>query len=109
MKFNHDDKLITCFLEKDAAASLAEYLHQECDIHSIHFAHARGQFSGNHNAHGWQERDIIQVVVSNERAGEIFERIYLFQELDQRPNGFMFQQDLIASSPFVPPQPQDHL
>jgi hypothetical protein len=99
-------KLITCFLDKDSAPALADYLHNDCDLHSIHFAHARGQSSSNHTAHAWKERDIIQVVVSRERAKEIFEKIYLFQELDQRPNGFMFQEDLMMATPFIPPPQQ---
>jgi hypothetical protein len=100
-------KLITCFLDKDSAEALATYLHEQCDLHSMHFAHARGQCSSNHNAHSWKERDIIQVVVSKERAREIFDKIYLFQELDRRPNGFMFQEDLLTATPFVPPADQE--
>ncbi len=98
-------KLITCFLEKDQAPKLVEHLHNEFGINTAHFAHARGQCSSNHNIHLWKERDIIHIVVNDHQADEIFEEIYFFQEMDQRPNGFIFQEELMLSSQFMIPEP----
>jgi nitrogen regulatory protein PII len=97
-------KLITCFLEKDHADQLADYLFQECGIDTSHFAHARGQCSSNHNAHLWKERDILHIVVTEEQADEVFEKIYFHQELDKHSNGFIFQEELMLSSRFVTPE-----
>ena len=107
MKTLTKTKLITCFTEKDDASKLANYLHEECGIQTSHFAHARGQCSSNHNPHSWKERDIFQVVVSEQEADDIFEKIYIYQELDKRPNGFLFQEELLLSSQFISPEQAD--
>lgn len=99
MKTSLNPKLITCILPKGKATNILSLLHEEKKIDSANMYSGRGG-----GRRGRLEVDVLTVVVSEERADEIFEYIYLNAEVGNFHGGFMYQAKLNKTTPFTLPQ-----
>lgn len=100
-------KLITCVLPHGHGIDLVRRLKEEKDIVTANLHHARGV--GRSTPLGWRaigegaERDILAVVVPEERADEIFSYLYFEGGIDRAHGGFIHQRTLMRSSAFELP------
>ncbi len=87
-------KLITCILPKGRAHALQKVLVEERGIHEVNFHHARGlgRFSPL-SARGigeQQEKEILEVTVSEADADELFEFMFFRGEIDEPHGGIIY-------------------
>ena len=106
MKALTNQKIITCLIPKENSKALevAKLLHDEKGINSTSVNSGRGSGLARAISYGaWVEVDVLTVIVSEERASEIF--AYIFDKVDiNRPHsGFLFQGDLSKATPFSLP------
>ncbi len=99
MKFEKNGKLITCITPKGKAMAIEKLLQKEKGINSVNIASGRGG-----GRRGRIEVDILTVVVSAERADEIFEFIYYSADIGEYHGGFMHQGALTGATPFELPE-----
>jgi hypothetical protein len=98
-------KLITCFLPKGKALEVAELLHHEKSMISCDFTSGRGRGLVKSVSYGgWVEVDILSIIVLAGEADGIFEFIYHEAGIGHYQGGFIFQTDLMRSTPFTLPE-----
>ena len=95
-------KLITSMLPKGKGVEVIKLLHKEKGVCSTNIASGRGVL-GPLGYDVWSEVDIMTVVISEDRANEIFEYIYLNADIDRVNGGLIFQGDLVKSSFYTLP------
>lgn len=101
-------KMITCLLPKDEATPLLERLYHEKGITTASLNHARG--TGMVSPQGKKgfgqqiEKDVLNVVVSEREAEEIFEFIYHEGRINRPHGGFMYMGPLERSTVFRLPK-----
>ena len=102
-----EDKLITCILPKGQAPSILKKLRDEKGINRANINSARGMGKITPLAYrgiGEQaEKEILNVVVKQELADELFEYIYEEAEIDRPHGGIIYMGQLGASTPFLLP------
>ena len=91
-------KLITCILPRGRAHSLQQALIDEKGIHEVNFHHARGlgRFSPL-SARGigeQQEKEILEVTVSESDADQLFEFMFFRGEIDEPHGGIIYMTTL---------------
>lgn len=78
---------------------------------SIHYAHGRGvrERLGIWGLAVEAEKEVINIVVSNDQVDHIFERMYLAGKMDTPGMGFMWVTPLEKAATFVPPEVVERL
>ena len=103
-----EQKLITCILPKDVAAPLLKTLRENRGIVSANFNFARGVGRITPLAYrgvGEQsEKEIVSVVVTADRADEIFEFIYHEAQIGRPHGGMMYLTPLARASSYSLPE-----
>jgi hypothetical protein len=103
-----DGKLITCFLPKGKGLEVADLLHHRGGMISCDFTSGRGRGLAQSVSYGrWVEVDILSIIVRAEEAEDIFELIYHEAGIGHFQGGFIFQADLLRSTPFTLPEIPD--
>lgn len=98
-------KLITCFLPRGRGLPLIKILHEEKGLVTGNVATGRGTGTAGTTRHGtWIEVDVFDVMVSGDRADEIFKFIYEKAKIGEIDNGFMVQSRLSRSTTFSLPE-----
>ena len=104
-------KLITCILDKSSASfDLVRDLKDAHQITRANVGSARGTGTG---AKGGlitmpQEKHILQIIVDEGQADEVFEWLYDKVDLDERYGAFMFQEELTSAGTFtIPDAPEE--
>jgi len=107
-------KLITCILPKGQAYLLQQTLIEKRGIHSVNFHRARGvgRFSPI-SARGigeQQEKEILELIVEEARADELFEYVFFNGEMNHAHGGIVYMSDLPrATRMIVPDIPQEEV
>ncbi|MBQ75813.1 MAG: hypothetical protein CMQ20_12440 [Gammaproteobacteria bacterium] len=101
-------KLITCILPKGCAHGLQQALIEEKENHSVnfHFARGVGRFS-RISARGigeQQEKEVLEVVVSEEFADELFEFMFFKGEMDQPHGGVIYMTSIPSATEMQMPE-----
>ena len=100
-------KTITCILPIGVALPVARTLKHEKGIITANVSNARGLGKLTHHLHrrlGDQtEKQILTVVVPDDRADEIFEFIYHEARIDRPHGGLIYVTGLDRATPFVLP------
>jgi len=112
MQIDTRQKLITCILPCGLAFELMEKLKDEKNIITANVNYARGMGKLTPMAHrgvGEQsEKEILQVLVPEERSDEIFEYLYTVADINRPHGGIIYLAKLQAATPFVLPDlPQE--
>ena len=107
-----DCSLITCIVEKGQADSIVKAA-REAGAQGATVYYARG--SGVRERLGILgvavevEKEIINIVVPEDQADVIFERMYLAGQLDTPGKGFIFITPIDKAATFIPKQVIEHL
>lgn len=99
-------KLITCILPKGRAYALQQALMEERDIHSVNFHRARGVGRTQVTTRGigeQQEKEILEAIVSEDVADELFEFMFFKGEMDQPHGGFIYMTSLPSATEMLIP------
>ena len=112
MQGNRRQKLITCILPCGIALGVMEKLKAEKNIitANVHYARGMGKLTPlAHRGVGEQsEKEILQVVVPEERSDEIFDYIYITADINRPHGGIIYLSTLQMATPFVLPDvPQE--
>ncbi len=98
-------KLITCILPVGKGVDIIERLSNEKGIHTGNVSTGRGRGAGNVGSIGaWDEIDMLNVVVPEDRADEIFDFIYEVGDLHRPRGGIMIQHPISPSTVFTLPE-----
>ncbi len=108
MNMANASKLITCILPMGAAMPVQKQLKQELGIITASINHARGSGKLTPRAYrgvGEQtEKEILTVVVDEQRAEQVFTFIFHRAQIDRPHGGLIFQSDLTAATAYLIPQ-----
>ena len=100
-------KLISAILPKGVALGVIRKLREEKYINAANMNYARGNGRLIPIKHGSgviePEKEILTVVVEEERGEEIFEYIYLLADINKPHGGLMYMHALIKNSEYVLP------
>lgn len=100
-------KLISCILPKGVAHGVLSSLRSELGVITAHINNARGVGKITPLAHrglgGQSEKEILTVIVDDERADEVFEFIYVAAEVNRPHGGLMVQVPLQRATSFELP------
>jgi hypothetical protein len=109
MKLASTSKLITCILPKGGALPVLKQLKQELGIVAcnINYARGSGRFAplADRGLGEQTEKEILSVVVDQERADEVFAYIFREAEIDRPHGGLVFQSALGPATEYrIPPE-----
>ena len=108
MKLANASKLITCILPVGEAVPVLKQLKQELGIVAANINHARGSGKWTPRAYremgGQTEKDILTVIVDEQRAEQVFTFIFHIAQIDRPHGGLIFQSDLTAATAYLIPQ-----
>lgn len=109
MDIYKNKKLITCVIPKGKAMDIVKHLHERDGIHTANVSSGRGQgVVESISFKGWYEVEILTVVVSEDRADEIFSLLYEKADIGHVHGGIMYQGGLTQSTRFSLPEiPQE--
>lgn len=112
MALQDSPKLITCILPKGKALPVLEALRAEQGIISANINNARGTgritLRAFRTGYSETEKEVLRVVVPEERADELFEFIFDRAEIDRPHGGIMYQTALDIASTFeLPDLPEE--
>ena len=100
-------KLITCILPKGKAYGLQQALIEEREIHSVNFHRARGVGRlSQTSARGigeQQEKEILEAIVAEDAADDLFEFMFFKGEIDQPHGGFIYMTSLPSGTEMLIP------
>lgn len=108
---NDPHKLITCILPKGMALDIVKKLRDEKGINTGNVDSARGM--GKLTPHAYRgvgeqtEKEILNVVVTEVQADEIFEYIYVEAEINRPHGGIIFMAKLQKATPYILPDLPD--
>jgi nitrogen regulatory protein PII len=108
MKSDTRKKLITCIVPHGRALPVLKALQDEYGIITVNIYRARG--TGRMTPLAWRglgettEKDIMSVVVDEDKSEEIFGFIYESAAINQPHGGIIFQQGLRSSTDFSLPE-----
>ena len=100
-------KLISCIVPNGRALPVLKALKDEHGIVNVNIINARG--TGRMTPLAWRgvgehtEKDIMYVIVDEDKSEEIFEFIYREAGIDQPHGGIIFQRALIKSTEYTLP------
>ncbi len=100
-----DVELITCILQKGLADKITKVaIKAGAQGATIHYAQGSGvrEKLGVLGVAVEAEKEILQIIVSNEQADRIFDAIYLAAELDTPGMGFMYVTALEKAGTYIP-------
>jgi nitrogen regulatory protein PII len=101
------DKLITCILPKDLALPILKKLKEEKGIIRAHINSARGMGKitplAYRGAGEQAEKDILNIIVNQDQADEVFYYIYEEADINRPHGGIIYMRQLDASTPFLLP------
>jgi len=101
------DKLITCILPKGMAIAILTKLKDEKGINRAQINSARGMGKITPLAYrgvgGQAEKDILDIIVSQTQADEIFYYIYEEADINRPHGGIIYMRQLGKSTPFTLP------
>ena len=107
MHYDTNTKLITCILPKGRAFPLQQALVNKHNIYAgnYHFGRGVGRASRirDKGIGNQQEREIIEVVVSADKAEELFEFMFLTAEMDEAHGGMMYMTSVPRSTIMTAP------
>jgi len=104
-------KLITAILPKGVSLNVVSRLNKEKDVITANFCYARGigkimtkksRLSGEE-----REREILSVVVDEERGDEIYEYVYHAADMNRPHGGIMYMRTVLASEYILPDNIED--
>ena len=99
-------KLITCILYRKGAINVLEALHQK-GIHSAFMNHARGSAIGDQEDEKGQvqefEKEILNVVVPESDADDVFQFIFETANIDRAHGGLMYMESLKGGTTYQLP------
>lgn len=102
-----NDKLITCILPKGLAISVLNKLRDEKGINRANINSARGMGKITPLAYrgvgGQAEKEILNVIVKEAEADDIFYYIYEEADINRPHGGIIYMSQLGASTPFTLP------
>ena len=110
MNISHlpNDKLITCILPKGLALPILKKLKEEKGINRANINSARGMGKITPLAYrgiGEQaEKELLNIVVSQEQADDIFNYIYEEADINRPHGGIIYMSQLAMSTPFTLPE-----
>jgi nitrogen regulatory protein PII len=100
-------KLITAILPKGVSLNVVSRLKEEKGVVTANFVYARGfgkmTAERVRSAGEEREREILSVVVDEERGEEIYEYVYDAADMNKPHGGFMFM-SAMSSSEYVLPE-----
>ena len=94
-------KLITCLVPQKKSIDILEKLSKEYNIIMANKSNARG--SSLMNNLSWIEMEILEVIVQEEQADEIYEYLFNETEINAPHGGLIFQHELSRSSSYSLP------
>lgn len=101
------DKLITCILPKGVALPVLKKLKDEKGISRVNINSARGMGKITPLAYrgigGQTEKEIMNIVVSEDDADDVFEYVYLEAEINQPHGGMIYMCSLAKATSFILP------
>ena len=104
---DRSQKLITCILPIGVAHSVVQTLKNEKHIVTANVSNARGLGKLAHHSHrrlgDQSEKQILTVVVPDDRADEIFEFLYHEAQIDRPHGGLVYMSTLERATAFVLP------
>ena len=100
-------KLITCILPKGRAYGLQQALMEERQIHSVNFHRARGvgrfvQITAR-GIGEQQEKEILEAIVAEDAADDLFEFMFFKGEMDQPHGGYIYMTSLPRATEMLIP------
>ena len=104
-------KLITCDLPKGTGRGLVEKLKSECGLitSDMNFARGMGKISSKRGRGEYVEKEIVTVMVPDDRADDIFSFIYHEAGVNKAHGGFMYMHALHKSVPYsLPDLPEEN-
>jgi len=106
-----NDKLITCILPKGLASPILKKLKTEKGIIRAHLKSARGMGKitplAYRGAGEQAEKDMLNIVVNQDEADDIFFYIYEEADIDRPHGGIIYMRQLGPSTPFTLPDLPD--
>ncbi len=97
------NKVMTVILPRGEATALVKELFEQYGLNAIISYSGRGQ-QGTMGKKQWHEVDVVNLVVTNEQADEVFTLLYDLVELAQKPNRLLFQAAVEKSSQMILPE-----
>ena len=103
-----DRKMISCILPKGIALDIAQKLKDNYSIMTTNINNARGvgkitplAFRG---IAGQSEKEILNVIVDNDKADELFEYIFFQADINRPHGGIMYMHALPKTTEFILPE-----
>lgn len=104
-------KLITCILPKGAGVEVVKMLKKDKGFTTGNMSFCRGTGMGGSARRGRSdssEKEVVTVVVPEDKADEIFEYIYFEAKVDRPHGGFIYMTRLQKSVPYsLPDLPEE--
>ena len=104
MSLEKDRRLISCVVPKGRGAPLQKALADNKAIHNATLYHGRGvgkSLHGTDRSMGdQQERDILEVIVEQEKCDEIFEYIFFEAKINEPHGGIIYVSKVSKNSRF---------
>ncbi len=101
-----DVSLITCIVQRDLADAIIQAARDAgAQGATIHFARGMGvrERLGILGVAVEVEKEVINIVVANEQADRVFERMYIAGNLDTPGMGIMYMTQLEKAATYIPP------
>ena len=104
-------KLITAILPKGVSLNVVSRLKKEKDVRTANFCYARGigKITAEKARLGGEEREreILSVVVDEERGDEIYEYVYHAADMNKPHGGIMYMRTVLGSDYILPDNIED--
>ena len=102
-----DSRLISCVVPKGRGAPLQKALADNKALHNATLHHGRGVGKSFHSANrtigDQQERDILEVIVGQDKCDEIFEYIFFEAKINEPHGGIIYVSKVSKNSHFELP------
>jgi nitrogen regulatory protein PII len=102
-----DSRLISCVVPKGRGAPLQKALADNKALHNATLHHGRGVGKSLHSANrsigDQQERDILEVIVGQDKCDEIFEYIFFEAKINEPHGGIIYVSKVSKNSHFELP------
>lgn len=99
-------RLITAILPKGVSLDIVSRLKEEKEVITANFCYALGigkiMTEKNRLSGEEREREILTVVVDEERGDEIYEYVYHAADIDKPHGGIMYMRTILASEYILP-------
>lgn len=95
-------KLITCIVPRGEAQQMMQTLYNEYGLQALNSYTGRGQDS-RMALKDWREMDIVNLVVPEAQADEVFDLMYQLAGIGQQAGRLLWQEHLPQATAFVVP------